>query len=79
MNEPDSCKAVDLYADACRQICEMSDVSLWDERVMRTSWVDSLMFIPLLMTYRPFLDALRKCLRIKMLIIYDKPRCEAHR
>lgn len=37
MDEKDPCKAVDLYADACHQLCISSDRSLWDERVYRTS------------------------------------------
>lgn len=78
MAEPDPCKAVDLYADACHQLCISSDRSLWDERVMRTSIWDSLRFLPLLFSYKPFREALGKCLIIKMMIIYDKPRCEVH-
>lgn len=79
MDEPNACNAVDLYADACRQLCMESDPTLWDERVMRTSWMDSLPFIPLLLGYEPFREAVGKCIRIKTLIIYDKPRCQVHR
>lgn len=78
MAEKDPCKAVDLYADACRQLCQASDPTLWDEKVMRTGYLDSLPFLPRLFSYQPFREALAKCLRIKMLIIYDKPRCEVH-
>lgn len=79
MEEPDPCKAVDLYADACHQLCISSDRSLWDSRVYRTSVFDSLPFIPLLFAYQPFREALAKCIRIKMAIVYDKPRCGVHR
>ncbi len=79
MEEPDPCKAVDLYADACHQLCISSDRSLWDMRVYRTSFLDSLKFLPRLLTYKPFMEALYKCMRIKTLIIYDKPRCMVHR
>jgi len=78
MEEPDPCKAVDLYADACHQLCISSDPSLWDGRVNRTSSFDSLPFLPLLFFYTPFLKALWKCIRVKMLFVYDKSRCEAH-
>ena len=79
MDEPDACKAVDLYADACHQLCISADPELWDERVFRDSIWDSLIFLPRLLTYAPFIEALAKCIRIKTLIIYDKPRCEVHR
>lgn len=79
MEEPDPCKAVDLYADACHQLCISSDRSLWDERVFRTSVTDSLIFLPRLLTYAPFIKALAKCFRIKTMFLYDKPRCEVHR
>lgn len=78
MAEPDPCKAVDLYADACCQLCWACNYALWDRRVMRTSFWDSLIFLPRLLTYKPFLQALWKCIRVKMLIIYDKPRCGVH-
>lgn len=79
MAESDAGKAVDLYADACCRLAFYSDASLWDERVYRTSFFDSLIFLPRLLTYRPFLEALWKCVRIKTLFIYDKPQCEVHR
>jgi hypothetical protein len=78
MAEPDPCKAVDLYADACHQLCISTDRSLWDQRVYRTSIWDSLIFLPRLFTYTPFLEALIHCIRVKMLFIYDKPKCEVH-
>jgi hypothetical protein len=78
MEEPDPCKAVDLYADACHQLCISADRSLWDERVFRTSFLDTLIFLPRLLCYTPFLRALWKCLRIKMLFVYDKPRWRVH-
>lgn len=78
MEEKDPCKAVDLYADACCQLCWASDYSLWDKRVYRTSYLDSLPFLPRLLCYRPFIEALWKCVRIKTLIVYDKPRCGVH-
>jgi hypothetical protein len=78
MEEPDPCKAVDLYADACHQLCISADRSLWDERVFRTSFWDSLIFLPRLLVYKPFVQALFKCLRMKMMFILDRPKCEAH-
>jgi hypothetical protein len=78
MEESDSCKAVDLYADACHQLCLSADPELWDKRVFRESFWDSLIFLPRLFFYTPFLRALWKCFRIKMLFIYDKPRCYRH-
>lgn len=78
MEEKDPCKAVDLYADACEQLCMKSDYSLWDHRVYRTSFVDSLIFLPRLLSYKPFVQALMKCLRVKALFLYDKPRCGVH-
>lgn len=79
MDEADSCKAVDLYADACHQLCISADRTLWDPKVYRTSVLDSLRFLPLLFLYTPFLKALWKCVRPKMFWIYDKPACGAHR
>lgn len=79
MDEKDPCKAVDLYADACHQLCISSDRNLWDERVMRTSVWDSLPFIPMLFAYQPFREALAKSIRVKMALVYDKPRCAVHR
>lgn len=79
MDEPDACKAVDLYADACHQLCISSDRSLWDKRVYRTSLWDSLLFLPMLFLYKPFREALLKCLNRKFAIVYDKPRCGVHR
>lgn len=78
MQEPDPCKAVDLYATACKYIAATSNPGLWDSRVYRTSLFDSLPFLPRLLTYKPFLEALWKSIRVKMLFIYDKPKCEVH-
>ena len=78
MAESDPYKAVDEYARACEAIAMRCDPSLWDERVMRSSFLDSLPFLPALLSYKPFQKALWKCLRIKMLFLYDKPRCEVH-
>ena len=75
MEEPDPCKAVDLYADACHQLCISSDRTLWDERVYRNSVLDTFLFLPRLLFYKPFMDALWKTFRIKTAIIYDRPRC----
>src|SRR5258708_5331998 len=76
MEESDPCKAVDLYADACHQLCISAAPDLWDGRVFRSSLLDSAPFIPFLFFYTPFLKALWKCIRIKTLILYDRPRCE---
>lgn len=79
MAEKDSCRAVDLYATACKMLALGCDPSLWDERVMRTSFWDSLIFLPRLLTYRPFIEALWKCVRMKIMFVLDRPRCEVHR
>lgn len=79
MDEPDSCKANDLFADACHQLCISAAPHLWDSRVLRTSFWDSLPFIPLLFTDATFGKNFWRILRIKTLIIYDKPRCGVHR
>ena len=76
MEEPDPCKAVDLYADACHQLCISADRSLWDPKVYRTSFLDSIPYLPFLFAYKPFLEALWKCIRMKTLILYDRPRCQ---
>lgn len=79
MEEPDPCKAVDLFSDACHQLCISAARDLWDERVMRTSTWDSLRFIPLLFTDPTFGKNFWNILRIKTLIVYDKPPCRLHR
>jgi hypothetical protein len=73
MDEPDAAMAVNKYAKACLILAYMSDIRLWDERVLRTSVWDSLKFLPRLFGYQPFRKLLGKCLRQKFLIIYDKP------
>lgn len=78
MAEPDPFRAVDLYANACEQLCNEVAPWLWDSRVYRTSFFDSLFFLPRLLTYVPFLDALKKTIRIKMLWIYDRGYCGGH-
>lgn len=74
MAEPDSIKAVDLYAEATKELCLRVAPHLWDERVLRCSLTDSLPFVPLLFTFRPFLETVRKVLRMRMLFLYDLPR-----
>jgi hypothetical protein len=66
MTELDPCKAVDLYSEACMRLCQIAAPDLWDEKVYRTSFLDSLLFLPRLLTYRPFLEALRKAIRVKL-------------
>lgn len=78
MAEPDPCRAVDLYADACHQICIRACYTLWDPKVYRSSFLDSFRFFPKLFTYKPFLEALWKCVKVRMAFVYDKPRCEVH-
>lgn len=79
MDEKDPCKSIDLFSDACRQLCDLVAPELWDERVMRTSWMDSLPFIPLLFTEKTFGKNFWRILHRKMLWIYDKPTCQVHR
>lgn len=78
MNEKDPCKANDLFSDACHQLCISAAPELWDERVFRTSRFDSLPFLPLLFTDATFGKNFWRILRIKMMWLYDKPRCGIH-
>lgn len=78
MQTTNPCDAVDLYADALKEICQRYAPHLWDERVFRTSLLDSLPFIPKLATFKPFRRAFQKWLRVKTLLVYDKPRCGVH-
>ena len=78
MEEPDACKANELFADACHQLCISAAPDLWDERVMRSSVWDSLPFLPLLFMDSTFGRNFWRILRIKTLILFDKPRCEVH-
>lgn len=76
MAEPNAEKAVDLYAAGCEMLCERYAQHLWDERVYRTSILDSLRFLPRLFGYKPFRDALLKCIRLKFMFVVDRPKCE---
>lgn len=78
MGEHDPAKAVDFYAEACFFLTKISDPRLWDHRVLKTSYWDSLFFLSRLFLYRPFLEALRKCVRRKMAIIYDYPNYKVY-
>lgn len=73
MQKNDPCKAVDQYAKACKMIAWTTDPALWDERVFRTSFWDSLPFLPRLFCYKPFLEALWKCVRFKFAFLMDRP------
>jgi hypothetical protein len=79
MEEKDPIRSNELFADACRQLCMETDPDLWDERVMRSSILDSLLFIPLLFTDKTFGKNFWKILRIKTMFLYDKPMCMVHR
>lgn len=73
LHERDAVKVVEKYTEACKELCMIGDPSLWDERYLRTSLVDSLPFIPLLFTYKPFLKVMIKVLRMKCLFLIDLP------
>jgi hypothetical protein len=74
MAEKNPAKAVNLYAKACALICYSASVpELWDNRVLRTSIWDSIPFFPHLFTYKPFLEALLKCIRMKLAFVMDRP------
>lgn len=79
MAERDPIKAVNNFASACEHLCGITDYSLWDKKVYSSSIFDSLRFIPLLFTDKTFGKNFWRILRIKMLIVYDKPACQAHR
>jgi hypothetical protein len=69
----DSVKAANLYAQAFKALCMECAPHLWDERVMRVSFFDSLRFIPVLLTYKPYLKALRKVTGMRSRFILDLP------
>lgn len=73
IHEKDAESAVNVYALACRDLAMECDPSLWDERVLRTGFWDSLPFIPKLFTYKPFIEALIKVAGMKMHFIIDIP------
>ncbi len=79
MDEPDPCKAVDLFSDACHQLCISAAPELWDARIARTSLWDSLTYIPLLFFDKTYGKNFWRILRIKMMLVYDRPRCGFHR
>lgn len=78
MAESDPCKANDLFAWGCKELCETVAPELWDNRVMRTSFWDSIKFIPKLFLDKTFGKNFWRILRIKMLWIIDRPCLEAH-
>lgn len=69
--EADAISAVNVYALACRDLAMECDESLWDERVLRSGFWDSMKFIPRLFIYKPFLKAFFKVLRIKAAFVHD--------
>lgn len=73
MLEETSVKAVNCYALAFKDLCMEFAPDLWDERVMREGFLDSLQFIPKLLFYRPYLKALMKITNMKMRFILDMP------
>lgn len=67
-------EAVEEYITAYESLCRHLDaMHLWDERVRRSSFWDSLLFLPLVFTYPPFLKAAWKVFKIKQLILLDLP------
>lgn len=70
----DPVKAVNLYAKACKDLAMLCAPKLWDERVMRTSFIDSLLFIPRLLFHGPYIKALLKTTWMRMHFILDMPR-----
>jgi hypothetical protein len=62
-------EAVNLYSLACRDLALECEPSLWDERVLRVGYLDSLPFLPKLFTYKPFLKAFVKVIRMKISFI----------
>lgn len=69
----DPIKSVESYALAFKDLCMECAPELWDERVMRTSFWDSVQFIPKLMFYKPYIKALLKTTSMRMRFILDMP------
>lgn len=78
MAESDPIKAVELYSDALKELCVRVAPEFWDERNLRTGLLDSAWFLPRLLFCKPYRRNFWKLIRIKMLLVYDKPRCEVH-
>lgn len=72
-------EAVDTYAMACRDLAFAVNAEyLWDARVLRTSYWDSLPFLPMLFTYKPFVKALWKVTKLRMSFLRDIVLSEVH-
>lgn len=78
MQEKDPIRAVEIYSQGLRKLCFAVAPHLWDERVMRSSLLDSLIFLPRLLIFKAYRKNFWRIMRIKMLWLYDKPRCEVH-
>lgn len=70
-----SLEAVHRYTDALRRLSIDSGFP-WDERVYRTSFLDSLPFLPRLIMYKPFVKAFKKAMRMRCLLFLDLPLSE---
>jgi hypothetical protein len=73
MSEKNRVKAVDLYGLACKELCQKSGaMHLWDERAMRKSFVDSVIFLPRIFTYKPFLKVFERNLKTKTRMVWNE-------
>ena len=50
-------EAIDLYIDATKKLCLKVAPHLWDERVMRGSVIDSIIYTPRVLCYWPYVRA----------------------
>lgn len=72
--KPDADSAVNAYADAFRMLCnEVNRFDLWDTRVYWKGCLDSLPFLPRVLTYWPFIRSMIRLARYKMLFLYHCP------
>lgn len=74
ISKSDPVEAVEEYITAYESLCRHLDaMHLWDERVRRTSLIDSLPFLPKVLTYPPFIKAAAKVFCMKHMFVLDLP------
>lgn len=77
ISKPTAVEAVDEFIVAYKSLCfHLGAIWLWDEKVERTSFLDSLQFLPLVLTYPPFVKAAWKVFKMKCRFIIDLPLSE---
>lgn len=74
ISKPTALEAVEEYITAYESLCRyVGAMHLWDDRVRRVSFLDSLLFLPKVLTYPPFIRAAWKVFKMKQLFILDLP------